>query len=275
MNTTHATEPRDRAELDEAIGLLSEALAADPAAPADPQLRSRLLRRVAESAQRHRGLATARTRQRQPVEVARGVTRRELYRSGAPSDAARRPGEPGWLAVIELAHGTRCTDGLGLSGQASEWLVLAGDLTIDGVELGVLDHHGRQPTAGEPELASRAGARVYVRQGGAQPTPAGTARAADAQWHDYAPGIQRRILWEQGSAVSYIARAVDGAVVPPHGHVNDEECLMIEGDLFTGDILLREGDFQLAPAGLDHDLVQAGSDCVVYLRGDAQLQVKS
>jgi hypothetical protein len=30
-----------------------------------------------------------------------------------------------------------------------------------------------------------------------------------------------------------------------------------------------------APAGFDHDLLEAGSDCMVYLRGDAQLQVKS
>jgi hypothetical protein len=275
MNTNQAAERRDRADLDEAIDLLSDALSADPAAPPDQQLRGRLLRRVAASAQRHRGLATARVRQHQPVEVARGVTRSELYRSGASSDATRRPGEPVWLAVIELAPGTRCADGLGLAGQASEWLVLRGELAIDGVELGALDHHGRQPTAGEPVLESRSGARVYVRHGGTQLTPAGTARAADAQWHDYAPGIRRRVLWEQGNAVCYIARAANGAVVPPHWHLNDEECLMIAGDLFTGDILLREGDFQLAPAGLDHDLVQAGSDCMVYIRGDAQLQVKS
>lgn len=275
MKIDHPTDPRDRAELDEAIGLLVEALSADSAAPADPQLGGRLLRRAAVSAQRHRGLATARARRRRPVEVAPGVARSELYRSAAPSDGARRPGEPGWLAVIELAPSTRCTEGLGLAGQATEWLVLSGDLAIDGVELGALDHHGRLPTVAEPVLGSSGGARVYVRQGGTQATMSGTARAADAQWHDYAPGIQRRILWEQGGAVGYIARAVDGAVVPPHGHVNDEECLMIEGDLFAGDILLREGDFQLAPAGVDHDLVQAGSDCMVYLRGDAQLQVKA
>jgi hypothetical protein len=260
------------APLDEAIGLLSEALAT-PSNPPPRALRERLLGRVGASAEKHRGLATTRVRHHRSEAVGAGMTRTSLYRA----DAARalRPGEPLSLALIELAPGARCQAGLGLAGHSSEWLVLHGDVSIDGVALETLDHHGRAPTPGEPVLASAGGALVYLRDGGSAPTPAGTARAAQAQWEDFAPGIRRRLLWQEGHASSYIARAVNGALVPAHGHLNDEECLMIEGDLFTGDVLLRQGDFQLAPAGLDHDVVQAGSDCLVYIRGDAELQIKA
>jgi hypothetical protein len=36
---------------------------------------------------------------------------------------------------------------------------------------------------------------------------------------------------------------------------------------------VREGEFQLAPAGLHHGLVQAASDCLVYVRGDAEIDI--
>jgi ChrR Cupin-like domain len=269
MKTHNPTlEARDRAELDETIGLLAGALATPPHAA----LRTSLVERVADSARRHRALHTTRARRREREPVAPGLLRSVLYASAA-ADGRRRPGEPLSLSVIELAPGARCDAGLGLAGRASEWLVLRGELSVDGTALGALDHLGRAATPAEPVLASREGALVYLRDSGGEHLPATHSRAADAQWKDFAPGIQRRVLWHHDAAACYIARAVNGAQVPPHGHLIDEECLMLEGDLFTGDVLLREGDFQLAPAGFDHDVVQAGSDCLVYVRGDAKPQV--
>jgi anti-sigma factor ChrR (cupin superfamily) len=70
------------------------------------------------------------------------------------------------------------------------------------------------------------------------------------------PGIRRRLLWQAGNACADLARAQLGAAVPAHSHRNDEECFMIEGELFTGDILVREGELQLAPVGLKHGHVR-------------------
>jgi ChrR Cupin-like domain len=272
VSTFPRSPGRDEAELDEAVGLLCEALA-DAPAPADATaggaLRERLLARVADSAERHRGIVTVRTSHGSWSDLAPGVRARWLYR--AADAAARRAGEPVALALVELAPGARLAASLGLEGCSSEWLVVRGSCTIDGVPLAALDHHGRAATAGEPLVTSEQGATIYLRSGGAEPTPAGTARERDAVWEDYAPGIRRRVLWQADGAVAYIARAVEGAAVPSHGHHRDEESLMLDGDLFLGDMLIREGDFQLAPAGLVHDKVQAGSDCMVYIRGDAEL----
>lgn len=261
---------RERAALDEAIEILNDALSAEPAAVA-PQVRSRLLGRVADSAQRHQGLITVRTRQVPAQLLAEGATVRWLYEADATR--ARRAGEPQRLALIELRRGARLTSGLGLGNRNSEWLVVSGSVTLDGVALDTLDHHGHAASGREPVLASAEGATIYLRDNGDEPSPAGTSRERHAQWENFAPGIRRRILWQAGNACAYLARAQLGAAVPAHGHRNDEECLMIEGELFTGDILVCEGEFQLAPAGLKHGLVQAATACLVYLRGDAELDI--
>ncbi len=266
----------DRAELDEAIGLIDRALAdaaaKSPTTLPNHSLRTRLLGRVHDSALQHADLHTARRRHQMPIDIAPGVQRSALYRSVAV-EGARRPGEPFSISLLELAPGVHCSTGLGLAGHASEWLVLRGMLEVDGLALGTLDHHGREATAAEPMLSSSRGALVYLRDSGREATPAGTSRAALADWENYAPGIERRLLWQSAAAVAYIARVVEGALVPAHGHLHDEECMMIEGDLFTGDILLREGEFQLAPAGCEHGLVSAASKGMIYIRGDADLQV--
>jgi anti-sigma factor ChrR (cupin superfamily) len=269
--TTFPHSPgRDQAELDEAVGLLSQALAETPA-QVPGALRGRLLARVADSAERNRGMVTVRARHGQAYEIQPGVRVRWLYR--CTDEHARRPGEPVAVAIVELEPGARLAEGLALAGRSSEWLIVRGSCTIDGLPLATFDFRGRLATAGEPLVTSEQGATIYLRNGGAEPTPAGTARERDAVWEDYAPGIRRRVLWQADGAVAYIAKAINGAAVPSHGHHRDEESLMLDGDLFLGDVLIREGDFQLAPAGLVHDTVQAGSDCMVYIRGDADLAI--
>jgi hypothetical protein len=270
-STSPSATARERAELDEAVGLLAHALSAEPHRQPGALLRQRVLGRVADSAARHQGMVTVRARHRRSIALAPGVNVSWIYE--AESGRARRAGEPKRLALIELSPGARLDAGLGLAGCHSEWLVVAGQARIDGLPLAALDHHGRSATPNEPSIESATGATLYLRDSAEEPTPARTSRAEGARWEDYAPGILRRLLWQEGTAAAYLARAVNGAAVPPHGHRNDEECLMIAGDLFIGDILVRQGEFQLAPAGLEHGVVQAASDALLYVRGDAELDV--
>jgi hypothetical protein len=273
MNTTasNVRALRDRAELDEAIELLADALSADVAATPPQHVRDRVLGRIGDSAARHQGMVTVRRRHTAPQALAEGVVVRWMYQADAARE--RRRGEPLRLATIELAPGARVAAGLGLANRHSEWLVVAGSATIDGLALDTLDHHGQVAKPCEPVLASAAGATLYLRDNGSEPSPAGTSRARQAQWENFAPGIRRRLLWQAGDACAYLARAQVGAAVPAHEHHNDEECLMLEGDLFNGDILVREGEFQLAPSGLNHGMIQAATDCLVYIRGDSELRL--
>lgn len=42
---------------------------------------------------------------------------------------------------------------------------------------------------------------------------------------------------------------------------------MVEGDLFLGDLLLREGEFQFAPQGSQHGDLFADSPCLLFFHG--------
>ena len=85
--------PTAAAELDEAIGLLHDALAPGwPSREAPAALRERLLQRVAASVARHQGLVTVRRDHGPTLELAAGAGLRWLYRRVEPT--ASRPGEP-------------------------------------------------------------------------------------------------------------------------------------------------------------------------------------
>lgn len=99
-----------------------------------------------------------------------------------------------------------------------------------------------------------------------------TLRDEDAGWPDYAPGIQRRILWQHAGQAATLYYVQPGASVPLHTHGHDEECLMVQGELFLDDVLLQAGDYQLAPAGTGHRITQTDTGVVIYAHGDLDLR---
>jgi anti-sigma factor ChrR (cupin superfamily) len=100
-------------------------------------------------------------------------------------------------------------------------------------------------------------------------------RDAPGLWHDHAPLLKRRVLWQQGPLAAMLWLASPGADVPQHRHGHDEECLMLRGDLFQDDCLLRQGDYQLAPAGSAHVTVTTDTGALIYAHGDLDMQVGS
>ncbi|WP_296447229.1 hypothetical protein [Rhodoferax sp. UBA5149] len=55
--------------------------------------------------------------------------------------------------------------------------------------------------------------------------------------------------------------------VPTHVHECAEECLLLQRDMFRGDILLLEGEYQWAPGGTSHDTLSSDVGCVVFIHG--------
>jgi quercetin dioxygenase-like cupin family protein len=124
-------------------------------------------------------------------------------------------------------------------------------------------------------LAGPQGAQVFVRESPRPPRPgepAQTVRDAEAGWPDFAPGVRRRVLWQGDGQAALLYHTQPGAAVPHHGHHHDEECLMLQGDLFLDDLLLRAGDYQLAPAGSEHRVTQTDTGVVLYAHGDLDLK---
>lgn len=260
--------------------LLGEAFArAWQRAPADGATRGRLLQRLAASRAAEAGMSTAR-RRRVPVEgAAAGVGVQTLYR--AADDGVRRPGEPLRARLIELQPGTRLDanalgDAAALQASHREWLLLRGDLAAPalGERLSARDYHvtpAGQPT---PDWVSTAGALLFLRESDA--AAAGdlpfTVHDDEAGWPYYAPGIERRVLWQRDGQAAMLYRAAPGAQVPQHTHGHDEECLMVDGELFLDDTLLQPGDYQLARAGTGHRVTATDTGVVIYAHGDLDLR---
>lgn len=253
-----------------------------PAPPSGqpPALRRRLLRRVRASAAAARAMHTVRRDDESAAGAVGGVTLRALYRAepGRPA----RPGEPAAVTLLELAPGCewRASEGAapGAPALQREWLVLRGNLRIGPAALSALDYH--VVPAGHAAVgiaAGREGALVYQRESlpaaGAACTPL-TSRAAEATWADYAPGVKRRLLWQQGEQAAMLYHGLPGAAVPHHAHAHDEECLMLAGDFFLDEVLLRPLDYQLAPAGSEHRAAHTDTGVVIYAHGDVQLDLR-
>ena len=158
---------------------------------------------------------------------------------------------------------------------AQEVLVISGSIkdsfenTFGLHELCVLRDQGDELKAGD------GGARLYVRQLIEADVLPEIERAwwqndcpkLPSQWERISDGVELKRLRVIGNVISALARVAPGAHVMDHGHNLDEDCIMLEGDLFLGDILLRPDDFHVAPADCNHVNVMSDNGALFYFHG--------
>lgn len=67
-------------------------------------------------------------------------------------------------------------------------------------------------------------------------------------------GITMRVLNvdRDRQTFSCLMRFAPGARLPAHPHASPEECIVVEGSLFVGDVRMRAGDYQRVEAGVSH-----------------------
>ena len=94
-----------------------------------------------------------------------------------------------------------------------------------------------------------------------------TKRASDAEWLEYSDGIVYRVLKvdERLRRQTLLVKMRPGAIYKSHSHDIDEECLVIEGDLQYGDLVLRAGDFHLATPGMVHPTGHTTAGCLLHV----------
>ncbi len=269
MNT-HTTLPQTDSELDgldEELAGLSGAIAAQlavkaPAAPRGASIAANLLRRARDSALAHRNFVTRRREEAAFADVADGMRACTLREDGG--------------IRIELVHLAAAAAMVWPEGVlAQEVLVMSGSLlvgqdnTLAPYELCL--HRDRSQTL----RGGNNGAQLYVRQLIAlAPLPAieqtwwtGAEVSHATEWQPLSEGVEIKTLRCVGEVMSSLARVAPGALVVNHGHTLDEDCMMLQGDLFLGDILLRANDYQLAPAGGTHTNSMSDTGAVFYFHG--------
>ncbi len=240
--------------------------------PAADALQQRLARRVAAAQAADADKVTRRPRRLQPLAWAPGVSATELYRAAA--GAALRPGEPLRAVIVVLEAGSRWQP-QAAPGVQREWLLMEGAAQAGDTALGALDYLVTPPGHEAPAWHSPGGACLFMRespQAADAPARPAVVRDAEVGWPAFAPGIERRVLWQHQGQAALLYRAAAGASVPRHAHGHDEECLMVRGELFLDDLLLQEGDYQLAPAGSGHASTATDVGAVLYAHGDLDLQ---
>lgn len=97
-----------------------------------------------------------------------------------------------------------------------------------------------------------------------------TIRGVEGIWVPLLPGVSMKLLREDETTRSYLLRMEAGARLPAHGHDQDEECMVLEGDVWLGDIHARAGDYHLARQGLPHGTLRSDAGCLLFLRGQKE-----
>lgn len=96
-----------------------------------------------------------------------------------------------------------------------------------------------------------------------------TVAAPQGPWQPFAPGVTMKLLHQDGGTLSYLLRLQPGASLPAHRHPQDEECLVLEGEMHIGDIVIGPGGYHLGRRGVLHDRLSSPGGALIFLRGAA------
>lgn len=130
-----------------------------------------------------------------------------------------------------------------------------------------------EPVDLRPERAAamkrRILARVDAAVGAPWPDRQGliTIRAAEGDWQAFMPKVALKVLMRDGDTMTYLMRIEPGGMVPPHDHPQTEECVVLDGEAYIGDLRVKAGDYHAAPAGKPHGLLRSDGGALLFLRG--------
>ena len=95
-----------------------------------------------------------------------------------------------------------------------------------------------------------------------------TKRADEGTWDETGvEGVRVRRLFVDRSRneMTMLVRMEAGAAYPRHVHDGPEQCLVLEGDLHVGDIVLHPGDYQRAAPGSLHGIQSTVGGCLLLI----------
>jgi quercetin dioxygenase-like cupin family protein len=104
------------------------------------------------------------------------------------------------------------------------------------------------------------------------PAPADTftVRGQDAGWIRIGPLSEIRIVrrdWQTNNQ-SVLVRLAAGAEIAAHGHTQEEECVVLEGEVMIGEHVFRAGDVHIARPGATHAGLRTRTGCLLYIRSE-------
>jgi quercetin dioxygenase-like cupin family protein len=264
----------DAQEQTKVLSMLSEQLITlPPSQNVLTALEKRLENRIQVSIAKHAGSRTVRSREGVWRDLISGIRYKPLWES-----------PQGNSVLVEFAPGASLP--LHRHSYLEEGIVLSGSLQLDELELTQFDYHVSPAGSRHNRIQSKQGALAYLRGsslgqplsmfkevlGGLLPNNHKESESifnSESGWVKAQDGLYQKDLWSDGTVASRFFRIAAGTKIDGRNHLLDEECMMLSGDVFLGDILLQQGDYHLAPAGSKH--LEIGSDIggLFFVRGAA------
>ena len=236
-------------------------------------LEKRLEIRIQTSIAKHAGLQTIRARDGIWHDLTSGIRYKLLWES-----------QQGNSVLIEFTPGSALP--IHRHNYLEEGIVLSGGLELDELELSQFDYHISPPGSRHGRISSKQGALAYLRGssigqplsmfkelvGGLFPNnhqQSESIKTNEGDWVEIHQGVYVKECWTDGTITSRLCRFEAGACLDGHDHPHDEECMMLSGDIFLGDILLQAGDYQIASAGSQHLEISSDTGALLFVRGAA------
>jgi anti-sigma factor ChrR (cupin superfamily) len=113
-----------------------------------------------------------------------------------------------------------------------------------------------EPAPPPSELKRRLLARVAAYE---TLMPLADVRSDESDWvYAGAPGVEMRSLFRDKATgrSTVLVRMQPGVKFPAHFHHDDEQCLVLEGDIGWGELVYRKGDFVVMGRATTHPEIQ-------------------
>lgn len=119
-------------------------------------------------------------------------------------------------------------------------------------------------------------AKILARVNAPPPADTYTVRSAEGAWTRIGPLAEIKLVrrdW-QANNQSILVRLAAGAEVATHGHRQEEECVVLEGELMIGEHVFRAGDVHVARPGATHVGMRTRTGCLLYIRSEIPPEVQ-
>lgn len=112
--------------------------------------------------------------------------------------------------------------------------------------------------------------RILRRVRGPSPPNTYTVRAQEGEWVRTGPLSEIKVIrrdWATNNQ-SMLVRLAAGAEIATHTHTQEEECVVLEGEVMIGEHVFTAGDVHVARPGAVHVGLRTRTGCVLYVRSE-------
>lgn len=124
----------------------------------------------------------------------------------------------------------------------------------------------RQDAEGATTLRDRVMARAFAEA----PPLTRTVRADEGDWIRVSDLVDIKVLRRDvpSNTQTLLFRMKPGGVIVAHPHNQEEECMVLEGEIAIGDYRLRKGDMHIAAPGARHGEIRTVSGALLMIRSE-------